>query len=513
MLSKQTISIRFLSTLSTNIVRAILSFISGLIIARALGPEGYGDYRFLLGSFVVFGTLMDMGSHTAFYTFISQEQRGRKFHLYYFLWVLVQFIIILLITICLPPIMKQKIWFGHPTSLILWALFSSFTMGQIWKFTGQIGESIRDTISVQLRNLFASVSFFGFILFLYIFNYLSIMSLYILSGSLYLLFALFYIIRLSKKGIFANNRQESLFRIVGEFKKYCYPMVPFIVIGFFYGFADYWLLQKFGGSAQQGFYAVGKKFSAISLLAMTSILQVFWKEIAEAYKQGKISKVQQLYSKTTHFLYFIVSACSCFLIPFSKEIIVLTLGPIYENAWIPLSIMFLYPLHQTIGQLNGTMLYAMGLTKKLSVVGIFTMMFSMPFTYFVLAPKSFFIPGFNLGAVGLSLKMVFVNIIGVNIMAYFVCKHINLKNNWIHQIFVASLLLPIGFLGRMSSNTLLSFTPFSQSIVVSMFCALIIYLLLVVIAVYIFPSLIGVRRSQLHGEWMRMKDYLKSRVR
>jgi len=70
----------------------MIGFVTGLLIARALNPAGYGDLMFLLGSFVAIRSLLDMGSSSAFYTFLSQRARGRRFYLVYFAWLALQFV-------------------------------------------------------------------------------------------------------------------------------------------------------------------------------------------------------------------------------------------------------------------------------------------------------------------------------------------------------------------------------------------------------------------------------------
>jgi O-antigen/teichoic acid export membrane protein len=152
-MDKQSVWVRFISTFLTNVLRVGLSFISGLVIARTLGPSNYGNFIFLLGSFTALASLVDMASSSAFYTFISQKRRGLSFFFYYTVWISIQFSILLLLVLFLPIPLKEKIWLGHTRSLILFALFASFSMNQIWNFWGQIGESIRDTIGVQVRNL------------------------------------------------------------------------------------------------------------------------------------------------------------------------------------------------------------------------------------------------------------------------------------------------------------------------------------------------------------------------
>lgn len=83
-INNQSVKARFLTTLFVNIARIGLGFVGGIIIARALGPAGYGNYSFLLGSFASIVALIDMGTSSAFFTFFSQRKRSSKFYLYYF---------------------------------------------------------------------------------------------------------------------------------------------------------------------------------------------------------------------------------------------------------------------------------------------------------------------------------------------------------------------------------------------------------------------------------------------
>ena len=130
-----------------------------MVIARTLGPGEYGNFTFLLGSFTSLASLVDMASSSAFYTFISQRQRGRKFFLYYGGWVLFQLLILLLLVLFLPDSISKKIWLGHPFRLVFLALLASFAMKQLWRLAAQIGESIRDTVGVQIRNLALAVAY------------------------------------------------------------------------------------------------------------------------------------------------------------------------------------------------------------------------------------------------------------------------------------------------------------------------------------------------------------------
>ena len=318
-----------------------------------------------------------------------------------------------------------------------------------------------------------------------------------------------YLHRIYRAGVVTSPTAESFKSVFAEFKGFCGPLVIYTGIGFVYSFADYWFLQKFGGSTQQGYYAVGARFAALSLIATTSILQILWKEIAEAHAQNNAERIRSLYRQVSRSLLFIGAVMSCALIPFSREILTLLLGATYQAAWVPLSLMFLYPIHQSMGQITGTMLYATGKTKTQSIIGIIFMIGSIITAYFMLAPRHLSIPGLNLGAVGLAVKMITCQFIQVNVAAFFVSRYINAPFDWSHQLYVISLLLPLAFVCKFLSAQLLSFFVFGEYIILIMAIAGVFYLGGVTLFVRFAPSIAGLNKEQINLglAWIRARFY------
>ena len=497
---KRGVKARFVSTFIANILRAGLSFLTGLVIARTLGPSDYGHLSFLLGSFAAVANLVDMASSHAFYTFISQKQRGRQFFRYYAFWVLTQLFILLILVFLLPASFRQEIWLEHPKALILLVLFASFAMNQLWRFVAQIGESIRDTVAVQIRHLALAAAYLGCVAVLAGFSVVSVRTILVLQFMLYLLFSGLYAWRLYHGGILSKEGEEDFKGVLKEFTSYCSPLAISVGIGFLYSFGDYWLLQKFGGSVQQGYYAIGARFAAVSLIATASMLRVFWKEIAEAHSLEDMARVRLLYRRVSRGLYFIGAVISCLMIPFSREILTLFLGASYQAAWLPLSLMLLYPIHQSTGQITGTMLLATEETKTQSLIDIVFMVVSIPTAYILLAPTSAMVPGLQLGAMGLALKMVGCQILGVNLKAFFVARHIGAAFNWSHQIIVLLVLLPVGFGSKFLADSMLSLASLDGYIIPGVVASSVFYVVSVTALIYHVPSLAGVDRDQVkHG--------------
>lgn len=504
------IKVRFLTTLVTNVLRVGFSFITGMVIARSLGPGGFGDFNFLMGSFTALANLVDMGSSSAFYTFISRGPRGRKLFIYYGGWILVQLFVLLLVVVFLPGSIKGKIWLGHPNDLILLALLSNFTANQFWRFAGQIGESIRDTVGVQVRNLLLSASYLAGVVLLMWFHLISIKNLFILNFALYLLLAIGYGWRLRLSSELSTDTIEDFGTIFREFRSYCLPLIVVTLVGFVHAFADYWLLQNFGGAVQQGYYAVSAKCASIALIATVSILQVFWKEISEVYAHRDFDRVRFLYYNVTRCLYFGATVISCSFIPFSKEILTLFLGPSYKSAWLSFSIMMFYPIYQSLGQITGIMLLAMGKTKTKSCIDVLFMVVSIPATYFFLAPRAAFLPGLELGAVGLAVKMVICQLLVVSLTIYFVARYIKTPIYWRYQLNVFLLLLTSSFVVKYSILGVISFLSLNIGQLSIIILSLITYLFLISGYLYYFPELAGMNGLQVKQGfyWLREKFIL-----
>ena len=496
-INNRSIKVRFMASLLANTIKMGLGFFTGLIVAKGLGAADFGNYSFLLGSFASITALLDMGTSSAFYTFLSQRKHSPKFYLYYISWLAAQFVFVLvLIAFIFPQAWRDKIWMGLPKNMIILSFSASFMITKIWPTVMQAGEAIRATVVVQLVNILLAAFYFCIVLAMIFLHYFTIPNLFVALTFTNLLFSLILAKRL-KKDLIAEA-EDGFSDVFDKFKSYCGPLAIYGFVGFAYSFADVWLLQKFGGAVEQGLYSVGYRFGAVCLIATTSILRIFWKEIAEANESGDKERLYYLYERTSRSLCFVSAFGACFLIPFSKEILTL-LGSEYEAGYICLAIMFIYPVYQSLGQINGSYFHATAQTRLHSTIGIIMMIVSVPVTYFVLAPSSSIIPGLGLGSVGLALKMVILIVVTVNVSRFFICTRSNWSFDFLNQIMVIGLLLAASFLIKVFLIWIWHIlgTPFSGMLTM-IFCVP-IYVLIAGVIIYLFPKLGGLERSHIRS--------------
>jgi O-antigen/teichoic acid export membrane protein len=445
--ASERIMVRFGATLVANLVRGGLSFISGILIARGLGASGYGDLNFLLGSFAAISQLLEMGTSSAFYTFISQKRRSRFFMLLYLSWVAVQFVAtVLVVGLLLPQIVIERIWVGHEREIVLLAFGASFLMTQAWGMVSQLGEAMRKTVLVQTVSVLQAVAHLALVGGAVYWNWLTVRTVMWLLVAEYTLLAVIFSPKLIRANL--SDKREGggdVETVVSEFATYCKPLVIYAWVGFLYAFADRWLLQQFGGAEQQGFFAVGQQFANIVLVGTVSILKVFWKEIAEAREREDKERIRRLYVQVTRGSYFCAAFVSCFMIPYSKEIVELFLGRFYLGAWPCLAVMLLYPVQQAIGQTQGIFFYASRATGTITKIGISMMLLNIPITYLVLAPPTTSLPGLNLGAVGLAAQMVVMAIVGINLQGYMISRTDGWTFEYAYQALILAPLLALSF--------------------------------------------------------------------
>jgi O-antigen/teichoic acid export membrane protein len=493
---------RFLVSVVSNGLRGIIGLASGLLIARGLNPSGYGDLMFLLGSFSAIRSLLDMGTSNAFYTFLSKHTQERRFYLSYFAWLGLQFAITLLtIALIIPDTMFDRVWLGHDRGIVIIAFLASFMQQQVWQTVGQIGESIRKTIKLQVMNIGIAMIYLAMILLLLITENISVGNILFLLIAQYVVATLLAYLFLKGDQSGLVEKETTLKQIISEYWVYCKPLIALSFLTFLYDFADKWMLQKFGGAAQQGFFQIANQISTVSLLATSSILSVFWKEIANALAKHDHARVAMLYRKISRGLVMLGAIITGLLLPWSEQIVSISLGQMYTQAWPVLAIMLLYPIHQSMGQIAGTMFFASGQTKKYMFVCMGVMLVFLPVSYLLLAPSTgVLIPGLGMGAIGIATKLVSLAIVSGNVQAWVVARYSGWKFDWAYQLIGVPLMLLLGFLAKMLVGLQWDLEAMGMAeLIVPVMLTAFIYLILVVWMLWLLPWLIGMGRREMMG--------------
>ncbi len=495
---KKRYGIKLLSSIINGIVGTILI----AIIPKALSPIAYGQFIYLQNFFSKIISFLDMGSSIAFFTKLSANNKRKELIIFYLLYSLT-LLFLLLISIftidklgymktILPNIPNQYIYFGLFFGFFTWLtqIFIKISDAYILTVSVELIKIIHKIVSLLM--LFYLVYYNNFTLTTYFFfHYISLISFLIILTLLFI-----------KKDIFKNfqfsifNSQFSI--LVKEFIKYCHPLLIYSIINILVGIFDIWLLQKVSGSKEMGFYGLSYSLSAMCFLFTSAMTPIITREFAKSYEDKNIENMKKLFLKYIPMLYSISAYFAIFISIQSQNILTIFTDNEFKDAYLVLMIMAFYPIHQTYGQLSGSIFYATGETKLLRNISLFTQPLGLILSFL-------FIYLFNLGAIGLASKMIIIQFIGVNIQLYFNSKFLgfNIKYFLWHQIYAILFFIIIAFI---SSNFISINSPIINFLVSGL-----IYTILVIIFTSIFPQIFAVTQDEINKSYIKIYNKLKGK--
>ena len=229
------------------------------------------------------------------------------------------------------------------------------------------------------------------------------------------------------------------------------------------------------------------------------------REYAIAHEQKNQDRLVYLFSKYLPPFYVMTAAIACFLCAHGDWVASLIGGSDFSEAALPVMLLGLAPIHQTYGQLSGSLMTATDRTREYGGVDIFISIFGLPITYFILAPESHW--GLNLGATGLAIKLLVLQIIAVNIQLWFNTRQLGMRLTklLIHQVLVVTIFLAIACFGKFIGGFIL------EDKIISLLASGSIYIILVILCIWTFPNLIAMSRQELLNHINTLVEYLYSK--
>jgi O-antigen/teichoic acid export membrane protein len=499
-MTESTLKKRYIFKLLANIISAVIGAIIVAIVPKALGPVAYGQFIYLQEFFIKIIGFLDMGSSMAFFTKLSAKQNRKEIITFYFIFSLVIFLLLFcfilvgdffcFLTYFMPDIPLFYIYLG-----VFFGFFTWFT--QIYT---KISDAYALTVSFEVIKIFHKIAtlfmllFFIYYLafgleFYFYFNYISLLSFLTIISWLFI-----------KKGIFIDifDFRFSIIKLLKEFISYCHPLVTYTILGLVAGLFDIWLLQKVSGSEQTGFYGLAYSLATMCFLFTSAMTPIITRELSKLYEEKDLENMRKLFYRYIPMLYSIAAFFSLFLSVQSENVLAIFTDEKFKDTFLVLVIMAFYPIHQTYGQLSGSIFYATGQTKFLRNIVFFTMPFGMVITLILI----YF---FDMGAVGLAWKMIIIQAIGVNIQLYFNAKLLNLDMKYFVSHQICSILF-FAIIALFSTNIF----NISNPILEFLFSGF-LYTIFVTIFAYIFPQIFALKRDEIKENFIKVKKYVIKR--
>lgn len=492
--TKDSLNKRYLFKIFSKIATAPLTLIVQSILPRGLGPELYGKYIFQTNIFQQVINFFDSGTSLAFYTGLSKNLKDKGIIRFYGGYSISATLIVLLATSLIFLLNQgQNIFPGQEVAYIYMAIF--FTAITWWsEIIYKIIDAYGFTTTGEKILIYQKVISVIFLIFIYYFDLITLANIFIYNYIILFILIAWWTRCLYKNNVFIFNipklkLSENKIKL-NFFWKYSSPLVVFSFFGMIVAFFDNWLLMKIAGPVQQGFFGLAFKLSSISFMFTGAMTQLITREFSIAHSNNDKKHLATLFSKYIPLLYLVTTFLSVFFIVYADLFTKWFGGAAFIKGVLPIAIMLFYPIHQTYGQLSGSLFYSTGQTKLYRNIGMFMMPIGVIGTWVALAPISNF--GLQLGAFGLALKTIIIQFIAVNIQLYFNTKYLGLsfvKFFW-HQVYVLLVLLIFAYLSKLCLSFLIN------SEILSFALSSIIYMIFILIFIYIFPQSVSLTKAK-----------------
>ena len=491
---------RYLAKLFANLFGLVISLVTQAIIPRGLGPKAYGDFSFLSSFFTRIMGFLDMGTSIGFYTKLSQRQKDFGLVSFYLSFTgLVSFFLLMFVgcihvTGTYATLLPDQV----PFYLYLAAVWCILTW--LVRVLNKIADAYGVTVSTEIARIIQKGFGLVFILGLFFSNQLNLTCFFYYHYFILTFLALAFIWVLERSGhSLRRSWKLSVAQVktyAKEFFNYSHPLFVYALVGLIVGILDRWMLQKFSGSVEQGFYGLSYQIGAVCFLFTSAMVPLITREFAISFGEKDLREMARLFRRYIPMLYTIAAYFACFIAVEADKVALIMGGAKFDQAALAVTIMAFYPIHQTYGQLSGSVFYATGQTALYRNIGVIFMLIGLPVTYFLIAPRHML--GLNAGATGLAVKMVALQFVAVNVQLWFNARLMKL-HFWRylgHQIISVGCMLGLAVIAMLVVDKGLGL---QNKIILSFFLSGILYTLMTGILGYAQPVLFGLQRQDIHS--------------
>lgn len=499
---------RYLVKLGANAIGLVFNFVNVSIVPRTLGPAAYGNFEFLLSFFQQIMGFVDTGTSTAFYNKLAQRNEDIGLIRAYGKFVAVVF---LLLIIGLAVIWmyggESTIWPKQEWKFILLAAllcYLTWIHDVFRKVVDAFGCTIQGEFILVLSKVVGVLAVVG----LFLASWLSLATLFLKE----LIFYAAVIVLLGsilmqywRRQLHARSYATSDQLVMAELWVYCSPLLIYAFASVITGLADRWLLQRYSGSAEQGFYALSFRIAGVSFVFTSAMTQLIMREYSIAHGLGKMEQMQRLFKRYVPMLFTLTAYFSAFISMQAETAVWILGGREFAAAGPAMMLMALYPIHQTYGQMNGALLFATGKTKLYRNIGVGAMFVGLILTWGLLAPNDQ--GGLGAGSMGLAVKMVLLQLVAVNVQLWFNLKSLRLRFRFylLHQIGVIAGLLLMAWL------SIAIVGAFGLSRLNSFIASGLVYTILVGYAIFKIPVVVGINRTEIDVLLKKLVSQIRAR--
>tara|TARA_B100000900_G_C20597282_1_gene723950 strand:- start:1217 stop:2746 length:1530 start_codon:yes stop_codon:yes gene_type:complete len=425
--------------LLSNLINLLKNLMSVSIVPQALGPDNYGAYSFLTNFFLSSIKFLKVGIPDAFLTKFSSRQNEKNLVGVYFYFTLTIVLLLSVLTFTLVKIGYADIVWPQQKTIFIYLALIFGVLSFLSESNFITNDALGNTIIYEKKNVIRSIIFVFCLIIISYLNVLTLANYFILQYLSFTFIIIFGLIIIRKdfldwREVFLIKKNRFIY-YCKEFFNFSHPLFSNKLIVYISSIFDLWLLQFFYGSEEQAFFHLGLKIGGVFFIFTSSVTTLIVRDFSINFTNEDNIRIKNVFNQIPVF-YFVSSYFGIFVSLHADHIIQILGQEDYINAIMPISILALYSLHRTYGQLIGGLFISMSKTKVLRNVVSTMGLFGIILSFIILAPEHYF--GFQAGASGLGFKMVIIQFFQVNILLMIATKilKISFKKYLVNQFSI-----------------------------------------------------------------------------
>lgn len=494
---------RYSFKLIASILSGIVNAIIVALVPSAMGPTAYGQFTYLQHFFNQVIAFLDAGTSTAFFTKLSAENDRLSLVVFYFYFSIGVFLALLfflgfvsifgILGVLAEGIDFYSFFLGMVLGYIVW----------LYQISVRISDAFALTVPVEVFKIVHKLALLASLVFVISFFQLSLDIYLVFLSFATMLFVLILVVFFFKKQVFLSSELKKSFpikKMINEFWEYVLPLFSFNVLSVLVAFFDLWLLQYISGTDSVGFYGLAYSIAAMCFVFTSAMTPVITREYSKLYAEGDLETIKELYEKYLPILYLLAAYFGVFIAFNSEFVLYVFADERYNAAIVTLSLMALYPLHQTFGQITSSLFFASGETVRYRNIGVVTSLIGVFLTLF-------FVVFLELADQGFALKMLIAQLIGVNVQLFYNSKMLSFDfyKYLLLQIRSVCVLILIAYgVGFV--------VPDFSSSAAEFFCLGLLYSVVVLMILLTAPVLFGVSKDRLYKQIGLIVSWVNKKV-
>ena len=499
---------RYFSRLSSRVIQFLIGFITIGIVPRSLGDEMYGNLGFLTSSFRNLFKFLRLGIPGTYYVKISNRPQEKSIISFYFSYVFFVITILFIFLTFLIIFDKEYIFFpGQKNSFIL--------LAGILAALNFFNDSIRlTTDAYALTHSFELILMFKVIMvavviltssyydLLNLENYFIIntffLSLLIMGGA----FIIFKNKVIIIKKIFITKDQFLTY--CREFYKFASPLVIVSILVMPVLMLDRWLLQSFYGSIEQSYYTLALAISGVVYILPSASSELILREMSAVSKKNNNEKLERLFKKYFPPFFLVSVYFGVFISNNAESIILIFLGEEFRKSHFVISFLVLGTSFQALSSFTSNIIMAKEKTSLLRNIGIFTTFTALFSSFILIFPIKY--GGLNLGAIGLSIKMLIHQFLIANIYLYYCSKILNFK----FYVYLFCQFIIFIIFGTISFCSKIFTSHFIENMFFNFILDGLLYSTVVIVLVISFPRFFMLKQKDINNFIIFFKEKVKN---